>query len=49
MSSRVTPAAEGQWAGKPVSELLDLSRRPGYGSADIYWVDARVLEGLRPQ
>jgi len=49
MSNRVTPAARGSWVGKPVAELLDLSRRPGYGSEDIYWVDARVIEELRPK
>jgi len=49
MSSRVTPGAQGSWTGRPVSELLDLSRRPGYGSEDIYWVDARVIEKLRPE
>lgn len=34
--------------GTTLGELLDLAVRPGNGSADIYWVDAAILDALRP-
>jgi hypothetical protein len=46
MSSRT--GAETPMTGLTVAELLDRAARPGQGSAAIYWVDAGVIETLRP-
>jgi hypothetical protein len=35
-------------AHHPTFEDFDPSERPGNGSRDIYWVDARVIEQFRP-
>ncbi len=35
-------------AGRPISDLLEMSTRPGQGSSDIWWVSAEVIEQLRP-
>jgi Tol biopolymer transport system component len=34
--------------GRSISDLLDISSRPGQGSSDIWWVSAEVIERLRP-
>jgi hypothetical protein len=36
-------------ANNPELESIDPPLRPGTGSMDIYWVDARVLEQFRPE
>ena len=33
---------------KSITDLLRLSTDPGWGSSDIWWVSAGVIEALRP-
>jgi len=33
---------------RSISDLLEISTRPGQGSSDIWWVSAEIIEGLRP-
>jgi dipeptidyl aminopeptidase/acylaminoacyl peptidase len=48
MSSRVIPKAE--WPEKLTAAFLhDLHAKLGNGNSSIYWVDARVIESLRPK
>jgi hypothetical protein len=39
------------YSEKPITyeEKLKILKSPGNGSSDIYWVDARILEGFRPK
>ena len=48
MSSRSDEEAGLPLTGRSITELLDLSTRPGQGSSDIWWVSAEVIEQLRP-
>jgi len=48
MSSRQDEEAGLPLTGRSITELLDLSTRPGHGSSDIWWVSAEVIERLRP-
>jgi len=48
MSSRPDEEAGLPLTGRSITELLDLSTRPGQGSSDIWWVSAEVIEQLRP-
>jgi hypothetical protein len=48
MSSRQDEEAVLPLTGRSITELLDLSTRPGHGSSDIWWVSAEVIEMLRP-
>jgi hypothetical protein len=48
MSSRQDEEAALPLTGRSITELLDLSTRPGHGSSDIWWVSAEVIEMLRP-
>ncbi len=48
MSSRQDEEAALPLTGRSITELLDLSIRPGQGSSDIWWVSAEVIEQLRP-
>jgi hypothetical protein len=48
MSSRTDEEAGLPLTGRSITELLDLSTRPGQGSSDIWWVSAEVIEALRP-
>jgi len=47
MSTRRDPAEAGDLRGMTLSELLARQARPGNGSADIYWVDAGLIDELR--
>lgn len=48
MSSRTDEEAGLPLTGRSITELLDISTRPGQGSSDIWWVSAEVIEQLRP-
>jgi len=48
MSSRPDEQTGLPLTGRSITELLDLSTRPGLGSSDIWWVSAEVIERLRP-
>jgi len=48
MTSRAYGETEIPLASKSISELLGLSTQPGWGSSDIWWVSAEVIEALRP-
>ena len=48
MSSRVYGETSVPLAAKSITELLRLSTAPGWGSSDIWWVSAEVIEQLRP-
>jgi hypothetical protein len=48
MSTRRDPSFGDDIRGLSLRELLARQQRPGNGSADIYWVDAGFLAGLRP-
>jgi hypothetical protein len=48
MSSRADEEAGLPLTGRSITEVLDLSIRPGQGSSDIWWVSADVIEQLRP-
>lgn len=48
MSSRTDEGADLPLTGMSITDLLDLSTRPGRGSSDIWWVSAGVIEELRP-
>jgi hypothetical protein len=48
MSSRVPPRE--QWPAKLSAAWLQrLAAEPGIDNTSIYWVDARVIDSLRPQ
>jgi hypothetical protein len=49
MSSRTTEQLSGSLAGGTISELLTLQAEPQNGASDIYWVDAAIIESLRPE
>ena len=34
--------------GRSMSDILEMSLRPGQGSSDIWWVSAEIIEQLRP-
>ena len=48
MSSREDETLDLALTGRSITELLELSTRPGLGSSDIWWVSADVIEDLRP-
>ena len=31
------------------SDVIDYFTKPGHGRADIYWIDAKIIEDLRPE
>jgi len=49
MSSTPRESVAGALPGSSLRDLLRLATRHGNGSADIYWVDAAVIEALRPR
>lgn len=48
MSSRAYGETEVPLTSKSITDLLQLSTEPGWGSSDIWWVSAEVIEQLRP-
>ena len=48
MSSREDEKLDLPLTGRSITELLELSTRPGLGSSDIWWVSTKVIEDLRP-
>jgi hypothetical protein len=48
MSSRAYGETEVPLTSKSITDLLRLSTDPGWGSSDIWWVSAEVIESLRP-
>jgi len=48
MSSREDETLDLALTGRSITDLLELSTRPGLGSSDIWWVSADVIEDLRP-
>jgi hypothetical protein len=48
MSSRAYGETEIPLTSKSITQLLQLSTEPGWGSSDIWWVSAEVIERLRP-
>jgi hypothetical protein len=48
MSSRAYGETTVPLASKSITELLRLSTEPGWGSSDIWWVSAEIIEKLRP-
>lgn len=48
MTSRAYGDTEIPLASKSISDLLRLTTAPGWGSSDIWWVSAQVIENLRP-
>jgi hypothetical protein len=49
MSSRSSEQLSGSLAGRTISELLTWQAEPQNGASDIYWVDAAIIESLRPE
>ncbi len=49
MSSRAYGETKIPLTSKSITELLRLSTEPGWGSSDIWWVSAEVIEHLRPE
>ncbi len=47
-SSRPDPDRLGFGSGTPLRALVEAKSRPGYGASAIYWVEAKILAGLRP-
>jgi hypothetical protein len=48
MTSRTDGEPGLSLAGRTITDLLDISTRPGQGSSDIWWVSAEIIEQLRP-
>ena len=48
MSSRTYGETKNPLTSKSITDLLQLSTEPGWGSSDIWWVSAEVIEQLRP-
>jgi hypothetical protein len=48
MTSRAYGDTTVPLAAKSITDLLDLSTQPGWGSSDIWWVSAEIIEQLRP-
>jgi hypothetical protein len=48
MSSRAYGETDVPLTSKSITDLLRLSTQPGWGSSDIWWVSAEVIEQLRP-
>ena len=48
MSSRAYGETDIPLTSRSITELLELSTEPGWGSSDIWWVSAQVIEQLRP-
>jgi hypothetical protein len=48
MSSRAYGETHIPLTSRSITELVRLSTRPGWGSSDIWWVSAQVIEQLRP-
>jgi hypothetical protein len=49
MSSRAYGETDIPLTSKTITELLGLSTEPGWGSSDMWWVSAEVVEALRPR
>ncbi len=49
MSSRAYGETEVPLTSRSITDLLQLSTEPGWGSSDIWWVSAEVVERLRPE
>jgi len=49
MSSRAYGQTEIPLTSRSITDLLGLSTQPGWGSSDIWWVSAEVIERLRPR
>ena len=47
-SSRRDPSKPEPTSGTTLRRMIDSKSTPGYGSSAIYWVDARIIEELRP-
>lgn len=47
-SSRKDPAKAEVRSGTTLRALIDSKSEPGHGASAIYWVDAKVLEDLKP-
>jgi len=48
MSSRAYGETDIPLTSKSITDLLGLSTQPGWGSSDIWWVSAEIIESLRP-
>jgi hypothetical protein len=48
MTSRAYGETDIPLVSHSITDLLDLSTHPGWGSSDIWWVSAEVIERLRP-
>ncbi len=48
MTSRAGGDARLPLTARSISDLLEISTRPGQGSSDIWWVSAEIIERLRP-
>jgi len=48
MTSRASGGSGMPLTGRSISDLLEISARPGQGSSDIWWVSAEIIEQLRP-
>lgn len=48
MSSRAYGETDIPLTSKSITDLVGLSTQPGWGSSDIWWVSAEVIEQLRP-
>jgi hypothetical protein len=48
MSSRAYGETNIPLNSKSIADLLRLSTEPGWGSSDIWWVSAEIIEALRP-
>jgi hypothetical protein len=48
MTSRAYGETKNPLGATSITDLLDLSIQPGWGSSDIWWVSAEVIEQLRP-
>jgi hypothetical protein len=48
MSSRAYGETDIPLISRSITDLLGLSTQPGWGSSDVWWVSAEVIERLRP-
>lgn len=48
-SSRRDPARPEVRSGTTLRTIVNSKSEPGYGSSAIYWVDAKIIEGLKPE
>jgi hypothetical protein len=46
-SSRKDPSLPEFKSGTPLRAIIDSKSKPGYGSSAIYWVDVRILDGMK--